>query len=60
LAGYTRQSAADIVPTAVVRATPLNNEFNALRDALAATTGHKHDGTAAEGAFVPVIADVRC
>jgi hypothetical protein len=57
LAGYTRQSAADIVPTAVVRATPLNNEFNALRDALAATTGHKHDGTAAEGAFVPVIAD---
>ena len=57
MAGYTRQSAADIVPTAVVRATPLNNEFNALRDALAATTGHKHDGTAAEGAFVPVIAD---
>jgi hypothetical protein len=58
LAGYTRQSAADIVPTAVVRATPINNEFNAIRDALAATTGHKHDGTAAEGAFVPVIADV--
>ena len=58
MAGYTRQSSADIVPTAVVRATPLNNEFNALRDALAATTGHKHDGTAAEGAFVPVIADI--
>ena len=57
MAGYVRQSAADIVPTAVVRAAPINNELNALRDAFAQATGHKHDGTAAEGHFVPVMAD---
>jgi hypothetical protein len=58
LAGYNRQSAADIVPTAVVRSGPVNNELNALRDAFIVATGHKHDGTATEGAFVPVIGDV--
>jgi hypothetical protein len=57
LAGYIRQSAADIVPTAVVRAAPINNEFNAVRDAFAQATGHKHDGTAAEGHYIPVIGD---
>ena len=57
MAGYVRQSAADIVPTAVVRAAPINNELNALRDAFVHATGHKHDGTAAEGHFVPVMAD---
>lgn len=57
MAGYVRQSAADIVATAVVRATPINNEYNALRDAFAQASGHKHDGTAAEGAFVPLISD---
>ena len=55
MAGYIRQSAADIVPTAVVRATPINNEYNALRDAFAQASGHKHDGTAAEGAYIPLI-----
>ena len=58
MTGYVRQSAADIVPTAVVRAAPINNEYNALRDAFNATSGHKHDGTAAEGHPVPVIGDV--
>jgi hypothetical protein len=57
LTGYVRQSAADIVPTAVVRAAPINNELNALRDAFEQTAGHKHDGTAAEGHYVPLIAD---
>ena len=57
MAGYIRQSAADIVPTAVVRAAPINNEFNAVRDAFAQATGHKHDGTAAEGHYIPVIGD---
>ena len=50
MAGYVRQSSADIIATAVVRANPLNVEYNALRDAFNASTGHKHDGTAAEGA----------
>jgi hypothetical protein len=57
LTGYVRQSAADIVPTGVVRAAPINNELNALRDAFATAGGHKHDGTAAEGHPVPVIGD---
>jgi len=57
LTGYVRQSAADIVPTGVVRAAPINNELNALRDAFATAAGHRHDGTAAEGHPVPVIGD---
>jgi hypothetical protein len=57
MAGYVRQSAADIVPTGVVRAAPINNELNALRDAFATAAGHRHDGTAAEGHPVPVIGD---
>ena len=57
MTGYVRQSAADIVPTGVVRAAPINNELNALRDAFATAGGHKHDGTAAEGHPVPVIGD---
>ena len=57
MTGYVRQSAADIVPTGVVRAAPINNELNALRDAFSSTGGHKHDGTAAEGHPVPLIGD---
>lgn len=57
MTGYVRQSAADIVPTGVVRAAPINNEYNALRDAFNVAGGHKHDGTAAEGHPVPVIGD---
>ena len=44
LAGYVRQSIADIVPTATLRAAPINAEYNKLRDAFAASSGHKHDG----------------
>ena len=58
MAGYTRQSVADIIANAVIKAAPVNAEFNALRDAFAAGTGHKHDGTSAEGAFVPILADL--
>ena len=57
MAGYARQSSADIVATAVVRANPLNVEFNALRDTFALATGHTHDGSATEGGYVPLIAD---
>jgi len=62
MSGYTRQSVADVVPTAVVRAAPINAEYNKLRDAFTfsstGTTGHKHDGTADEGSYVPLIADL--
>ena len=61
MAGYSRQSTSDIVPTAVVKAAPINAEYNKLRDAFtyssSATTGHRHDGDSDEGSFVPLIAD---
>lgn len=58
MAGYTRQSVADIIASAVVKAAPLNAEYNAIRDAFALAGGHKHDGSSSEGAYVPLIADV--
>jgi hypothetical protein len=62
MSGYTRQSAADIVPTAVVKAAPINTEFNKIRDAftfdVTGSTGHRHDGTSDEGSYVPLIADL--
>jgi hypothetical protein len=57
MAGYTRQSVADIIANAVIKAAPVNAEYNAIRDAFNASTGHKHDGTSAEGAYVPLISD---
>jgi hypothetical protein len=57
MAGYTRQSAASIVNGSPITAPPLNAEFTQLVSALAASTGHKHDGTTAEGGYVPLIAD---
>ena len=58
MAGYTRQSAAEIVANAVIKAAPVNAEYNALRDVFAFATGHKHDGSSTEGAYIPLIADV--
>jgi hypothetical protein len=57
MAGYSRQSTADIVANAVIKAAPVNAEYNALRDAFALATGHKHDGSSTEGGYVPLIAD---
>ena len=57
MAGYSRQSIADIIASAVIKAGPLNAEYNALRDAFAFSGGHKHDGSSTEGAYVPLIAD---
>jgi hypothetical protein len=62
MSGYTRQSSSDLVPTAVVRSSPLNTEYNKIRDAFAfditGTTGHRHDGSSDEGSYVPLIADL--
>jgi hypothetical protein len=57
MAGYSRQSAADIIANAVIKAAPVNAEYNALRDTFALATGHKHDGSSTEGGYVPLIAD---
>ena len=57
MAGYTRQSSAEIVDTLTIDAVDLNNEFNALVSAFVNTTGHKHDGTAANGPVIGLIGD---
>ena len=57
MAGYTRQSVADIIPNETVKSAPINAEYNAIRDAFAASTGHKHDNSTGEGGYVPLIAD---
>ncbi|MCA6480509.1 MAG: hypothetical protein IM557_07910 [Chitinophagaceae bacterium] len=55
MAGYVRQSAALIVAGQTIRAAHHNAEYNALQTAFSTGSGHKHDGTAAEGAYVPLI-----
>ena len=44
MAGYTRQSIADIINGADITAPPVNAEFNQLAAAFHGTTGHSHDG----------------
>lgn len=55
MAGYTRQSSGLIVAGQTIRAAHHNVEYNAIQAAFDSSTGHKHDGTAAEGALVPLI-----
>ena len=57
MAGYTRQSAAQIVSGEVISAAPLNAELNQVLAAFNNSTGHAHDGTAAEGPPIDRIAD---
>src|SRR6056300_250152 len=56
MSGYSRQSVADIISGEVVKAAPLNAEFNALRDAFVPGTGHTHDGSTGNGAYITTIA----
>ena len=56
-ATYTRQEASNITDGSVIEASHLNNEYNQLEAAFASLTGHSHDGTTAEGGYVPLIAD---
>ena len=48
-ATYTRQSSSTIADGSVIAASHFNNEFDQLLAAFAASTGHTHDGTSAEG-----------
>ena len=45
MAGYTRQSAPDIINGAEITAPPLIAEFNQIEAALSGTSGHSHDGS---------------
>ena len=55
MAGYTRQATANIVTGGVIDAADINNEYNQVESAFNASTGHSHDGTAAEGAPIETI-----
>ena len=55
MAGYTRQSS--LVDGDVITALLFNNEYNQLLAAFNNATGHKHDGTAAEGPVISLIGD---
>lgn len=57
MAGYIRQSSAQILSGEIVSAAPINAEYNQIVNAFDATTGHKHDGTVAEGPPIDRIAD---
>jgi hypothetical protein len=48
-ATYTRQSSGTIVDGSTIEAAHFNNEFDQLLAAFAVSSGHTHDGTAAEG-----------
>lgn len=55
MTGYVRQSSYSDGNT--ITAAHTNDEFNALVLAMLAGTGHKHDGSAAEGGYVPLISN---
>ncbi len=55
MAGYTRQATANIATGSVIDAADFNNEYNQVQSAFNASTGHSHDGTAAEGAPIEKI-----
>ena len=55
MAGYTRQST--IADGNTIDASIFNNEYNQLLAAFVNTSGHKHDGTAAEGPVISVLGD---
>jgi len=55
MAGYTRQSTMADGDT--ITAALFNNEYNQLVNAFSNTSGHKHDGTAAEGPVIGLIGD---
>ena len=55
MAGYTRQST--FTDGDIINAADSNDEFNQLLNAFSISTGHKHDGTAAEGPVIGLIGD---
>ena len=55
MAGYTRQST--FTDGDIINAADSNDEFDQLVNVFSNTTGHKHDGTAAEGPVIGLIGD---
>lgn len=56
MAGYIRQDVTNnIADGNIINASDFDNEYNAIEAAFHASTGHTHDGTAAEGAPITKI-----
>ena len=55
MAGYTRQST--FADGDIIQAQDFNDEYNQLVNVFSNTTGHAHDGTAAEGPVIGLIGD---
>jgi hypothetical protein len=55
MAGYTRQST--YTDGDIINAADSNDEFDQIVNVFSNTTGHKHDGTAAEGPVIGLIGD---
>ena len=55
MAGYTRQSS--FADGDIIQASDFNDEYNQLVNVFSNTTGHAHDGTAAEGPVIGLIGD---
>ena len=55
MAGYTRQST--FADGDIIQAADFNDEYNQLVNTFSNTTGHKHDGTTAEGPVIGLIGD---
>ena len=58
MAGYTRQSVADIINGANITAPPLNAEFNQILAAFNSSTGHSHDGSTGNAPKIPLTTSV--
>jgi len=56
MAGYTTRQYTYTSGDTIL-AAHTNDEFNTILAAFDSTSGHKHDGTSGEGAYVPLIAD---
>lgn len=58
MAGYTRQSAANIITGGVIFASDINAEFNQLQSAFSGSTGHAHDGTTGNGPQISLTSSI--
>ena len=60
MTGYTRKDTTNnIADGNIINAADLDNEFDGVQAAFHASTGHTHDGTAAEGAAITKIGPVQ-
>ena len=59
MAGYVRQSVAEILNGENITAPPINAEFNQLQLAFGGASGHTHDGTDGNGSKIDLTTSVQ-